>query len=168
MRQRRIGLPILVVLLGVLSACGQSDGDGSVATASGAATPSASASGGSSQYAKALDFAKCMRGNGLPDFPDPDATGGMNLGGSGIDRNSTQFKNGMEACQDLLPDGGEKTAANTEQVAQMGKYAKCMRDNGLPDFPDPGPDGFDPGSFNTKDPAFAAAQNACKQFLTWR
>ncbi|MEJ3742252.1 hypothetical protein WEI85_03000 [Actinomycetes bacterium KLBMP 9797] len=31
---------------------------------------------------------------------------------------------------------------------QGRKFAQCMRENGVPDFPDPGPDGgFDPGQF---------------------
>lgn len=174
MRQHRIRLlaaaPVLAVLLGVLSACGEPESESTVPSAGGTAAPSATPSGGSSEYAQSLAFANCMRDNGLPDFPDPDpnAADGLNLGGTTIDRGSTQFKNAMEACQDLLPAGSEKAEANTEQIAQMTKYAECMRKNGLPDFADPGPGGFDPGGWNTDDPAFKTAADACKELLTWR
>lgn len=172
--RRRIGLlfavPVLAVLATAAGACGgESDGNTGVPSVSGGtAAPSASPSGASGEYQQQLAFSQCMRENGLPDYPDPDPNGQANLGNSTIDRNSTAFKNAYEACQDKLPSGGEKPQANTEQLAQMTQYAKCIRDNGVPDFPDPGPDGFDPGSFPTDDPAFQQAQEACQQFLTWR
>lgn len=159
MRRHIIGLAVTLVLMG---ACGQSDGGNDVP----GGTPSPSAGG---EYAQVLAFAKCMRENGLPDFPDPAPDGSLDAGGGTIDRTSTQYRNALEACQTLRPGGtGGKPGVDAEQLAQMGKYAKCMRENGLPDFPDPGPNGFDPGAFNNSDPAYAAAAKACQEFLTWR
>ena len=44
-------------------------------------------------------------------------------------------------------------------------YAQCMRDNGVPDFPDPGPSGhfaLDHDEFDRDDPDFRAAMEACR------
>jgi hypothetical protein len=61
--------------------------------------------------ARLLKFAACMRAHGLPKFPDPNPEGGISVNkNSGIDRNSAQFKEAEEACEDLLPGargGGE-------------------------------------------------------------
>lgn len=50
---------------------------------------------------QALDFARCMRAHGVPDFPDPTAAGnggiGYNL--SGIDTNSPQYQSANRICQ---------------------------------------------------------------------
>ena len=67
-------------------------------------------------YAGALKFAKCMRENGLPDFPDPPPPGsGPETRGSesgqpqsdDVDPESPAFKRAMQACRDLIPSGAE-------------------------------------------------------------
>ena len=63
----------------------------------------------------ALNFSKCMRSHGVPNFPDPEFHSGGGVGiriggkGSGIDPNSPQFKAAQKACQSELP--GPKGAA---------------------------------------------------------
>jgi hypothetical protein len=57
------------------------------------------------QQQQMLEFAKCMRANGV-DMPDPDPNGGFNLGGRNIDRNDPKFQKAMEACRSKLPGGG--------------------------------------------------------------
>ena len=46
-------------------------------------------------------------------------------------------------------------------------YAQCMRDNGVPDFPDPDPDGRlrGPAHEQQDDPKFRAAMETCRQKL---
>jgi hypothetical protein len=56
----------------------------------------------------ALKFSQCMRTHGVPNFPDPNVSGGgvrLTIGGgpSGIDPNSPQFKAAQKACQSDLP-----------------------------------------------------------------
>jgi hypothetical protein len=54
---------------------------------------------------KLLEFAVCMRANGVPKFPDPDADGGLTITrNGGLDPNSPQFKAADKACMKLLPD----------------------------------------------------------------
>jgi hypothetical protein len=59
---------------------------------------------------QALKFSQCMRSHGVPNFPDPKASGGgMELAipkSAGIDPNSPQFKAAQKACQKLLPGQG--------------------------------------------------------------
>jgi hypothetical protein len=55
---------------------------------------------------KMLQFVSCMRKNGVPNFPDPNAKGQeLITGGQGIDPNSPQFKSALQACGKLLPGG---------------------------------------------------------------
>ncbi|MEV0403310.1 hypothetical protein [Actinoallomurus sp. NPDC050550] len=62
--------------------------------------------------------------------------------------------------------GGGTTGGSTKAV----KYAECMRKNGVPEFPDPAPDGRvmltgKKGSgLDPESPQFKAATQACKAF----
>jgi hypothetical protein len=160
-RMLLVGGAMAVALAGALAGCGGSGGK-----VAGGATASPSAS---SAYAQSVKFAQCMRNNGVPQFPDPDPSGGGSLtAGSGVDRDSADYQKALQACHTLLPGGTATKTADAAQLAQMTKFAGCMRSHGMPDFPDPGPDGYQPGDLDTKDPAYPAASEACKQYLTWR
>src|SRR5215207_3426139 len=116
----------LVALIG--AGCGGNGGGGANATAA--------------NQEKAVKFAECMRENGVSEFPDPDASGNLTidgvLNGSGIDPNSPTWKGAIAACEDLQPPGftggGERSA--DQQDAAL-KFAQCIRENGVEDFPDP-------------------------------
>jgi hypothetical protein len=94
---------------------------------------------------QAVKFAECMRANGVRAFPDPDASGTLTIdaiaNGSSIDTSSTAFKQAIAACKSLQPPGfvGHKRSAEEQDNAL--KFAQCIRDNGVKDFPDPTPDG---------------------------
>ena len=94
---------------------------------------------------KALKFAACMRDKGVSAFPDPDASGDLTIdqvvNGSSLDTNSAAFKQALSACKDLEPAGFTGTKRTPEQQKVALKFAQCMRDNGVKDFPDPAPDG---------------------------
>ncbi len=66
---------------------------------------------------QALKFSECMRTHGVPNFPDPNFSGGgarvtLKLGGkaSGVDPNSPQFQAAQKACQSDLPFKGKAGA----------------------------------------------------------
>jgi hypothetical protein len=108
----------------------------------------ADASGGNSTAAnreQAMKFSQCMRDNGVSQFPDPDASGALTMdsvaNGSSVDPNSATFQQALSACRDLEPAGftGKKRSAEQQQAAL--KFAQCIRDNGVKDFPDPDPNG---------------------------
>jgi hypothetical protein len=174
MRRYTIALLLgLAALTATLSACGDDDGGGGVASAGGDATESA-ADGGEelSGFEEALAYSECMRDNGVPDFPDPEENGdgGIRLGMPGdgsLDPESEEFQAAEEACKDLTPGPKEGATIDPEAYEAMVAYSECMRDNGVPEFPDPqegggiimrgGEMGFDPNSEE-----FKAAQEACE------
>ena len=92
-------------------------------------------------HQQAVKFAACMRANGVRGFPDPDASGTFTIegiaNGSSLDPSSAAFERAIAACKDLEPPGfmGHKRSAQ-EQAAAL-KFAQCIRDNGVKDFPDP-------------------------------
>jgi hypothetical protein len=94
---------------------------------------------------KAMKFAECMRDNGVSEFPDPEASGGLTVdgvvNGSSLDPSTPAWKEAIGACKDLQPPGftGHKRSAEEQENAL--EFAQCMRDNGVEDFPDPAPDG---------------------------
>ena len=154
-------------MVALISACGSN---------APAATGSGSSGGGNSaaNVAQAVKFAQCMRANGVSQFPDPDASGALTIdgvvNGSSLDPNSPTFQQAISACKDLEPPGFMGNTRSAQQQAAALKFAQCMRDNGVPDFPDPtanGPiidttripsmAGKDPRS----DPGFNAAKNKC-------
>ena len=95
-------------------------------------------------HQQAAKFAECMRANGVREFPDPDASGTLTIDGianrSSVDTSSAAFKQAIAACKDLQPAGfiGHKRTAQEQENAL--KFAQCIRDNGVKDFPDPTPD----------------------------
>jgi hypothetical protein len=140
--------------------------------ACGSDAPAATGSG--SNVAQAVKFAQCMRANGVPDFPDPDASGTLTIdgvvNGSSLDPNSATFQQAISACKDLEPAGFMGHTRSAQQQEAALKFAQCMRDNGVPDFPDPTADGpiIDTtripsmaGKDPRSDPGFNAAKNKC-------
>ncbi|MDQ6727631.1 MAG: hypothetical protein M3066_15900 [Actinomycetota bacterium] len=91
--------------------------------------------------AQALKFAGCMRQNGVKAFPDPDASGDLTIdqvaNGSSLDTNAPAFKQALSVCKDLEPPGFTGAARSPEQQQAALKFAQCIRDSGVPDFPDP-------------------------------
>jgi hypothetical protein len=91
---------------------------------------------------QAVKFAECMRDNGVSEFPDPDASGGLTidgvLNGSSLDPNTPVWQNAIAACEDLQPPGftGDEEVTAEEQETRL-EFAQCIRDNGVEDFPDP-------------------------------
>jgi hypothetical protein len=123
---------------------GSSGGNKNAATAP-AQTGIGSGGSNATNRDQAVKFAECMRKNGVREFPDPDASGTLTIDGianrSSVDTSSAAFKQAIAACKDLQPPGfiGHKRTAQEQENAL--KFAQCIRDNGVKDFPDPTPDG---------------------------
>ena len=118
-------------------------------------------------------YAECMRENGVPDFPDP-AGGRLTIraGEGGLNPDSPEFQAAREACRDLAPQGrdGGAGGGGGELQAQALEFAQCMRENGVPDFPDPQFSGGGvrmrlPRGVDEDSPQFQAAQQACQSLL---
>ena len=91
---------------------------------------------------QAVKFAECMRDNGVDEFPDPDASGGLTIdgvvNGSSLDTSTPSWETAIATCKDLQPPGftgrGRRSAGQQEAALE---FAQCIRDNGVKDFPDP-------------------------------
>ncbi|MBM2620734.1 hypothetical protein JIG36_35065 [Actinoplanes sp. LDG1-06] len=126
---RKLLVPLMLLAL-PLAACSPSE-------RSAAPNPSASAT---DQNAQLRAYAKCMRANGV-DMPDPNADGVLSM--PGIKADSPEMKNveaAAEKCRDLAPAMDEPRKISAEDLAKARELSKCMRENGLPDFPDPDPE----------------------------
>jgi hypothetical protein len=161
-----LALPLTLGL--ALAGCGGSDSGTGVATAgdgTGAGPTTSASAAALSNEDRQREFAKCMRENGV-DMPDPEpGQGGIRIQRSpGGDR--AKVEAAMQACRSLLPNGGEGMKLDAEQIEQLRQMAKCMRENGVPNFPDPDADGtinFQAGSgFDREDPKFQAAMEKCR------
>jgi hypothetical protein len=142
MSRKRRPLALLALMAGValISACGSTAPAG---TASGSSAGGTSGSTASAQ--KAVKFAECMRSNGVSQFPDPGASGNLTIdavvNGSKLDPNAPAFKQAISACKALEPPGFTGTKRSSQQQSAALKFAQCVRANGVPDFPDPLPNG---------------------------
>jgi hypothetical protein len=150
-------LPLIMLLAAgcglALAACGSS-GKSSSGTAKGTASAF-------------LAFSTCMRSRGVTNFPDPSAGGGFHITpGEGIDPQSPSFQAAQHTCKKLLPGGGPGPVSQAQKV-QLLANAQCMREHGVPNYPDPT---FPPGGgieqflgpgINPQSPAFQSAARHC-------
>ena len=118
-----------------------------------------------------LAFTQCMRDNGI-DLPDPDPDTGLpKLEGDQVDPSNPTFQKAMKACESLQPEGGVRGEGEVgpEELDKFQAYAECMRENGLPDFPDPQPGGeggmFGSGNVDRTSPTFQKANDKCGDLL---
>jgi hypothetical protein len=163
-RMRLVAVPML--LLTVLGGCAEKENRQQVASAGGG--PAASASAPADQAAQGREFAKCMRAAGveMPD-PGPDGMVGMPAMRADDKAGTTKMEAAMEKCREFLPTGGEPPKASAEDLAKARDYAKCIREHGLPDFPDPDPE---TGRFSLQGKEsdgmknLAKASENCQQF----
>ena len=131
------------------------------------ASPSPSANGGN---AALLEAAKCMRANGFPNYPDPvqNRDGIWQFPESAGDQApppacEALFRNAKQGAPDQRRD-----KISADEMAKLRQFAQCMRDKGLPDWPDPDNE----GSFllptrlrpPNVDPTMQTAEEACNQF----
>jgi hypothetical protein len=123
-----------------------------------------------------LAYAKCMRENGV-DMPDPQFDGGrvMQRGPDGkVPRE--KLRKAEEACREHM-EKIEPPELSDEQQQEMKDaalaHARCMREQGIENFPDPtfDEDGgaqirIGPGTgLDPEDPDFQAAEEACRDEL---
>jgi hypothetical protein len=133
----------LAGLIGLVSAgCGSntSSTTGSAGSASSTdATSSADTTGSGAdkkltKQEKAVKFAECMRANGVPHFPDPDPNGDSNFG---VDVTREVWLKAVDACKALKPPGALSSKRTPREQSASLRFAQCVRDHGVKDFPDP-------------------------------
>ncbi|MEV5766317.1 hypothetical protein AB0L34_17355 [Micromonospora sp. NPDC052213] len=165
MRRGLLAVPLLVAL--AVAGCGGSGDGPAVATAGGGGAEPVSASTAAQlgDEERQLKFAECMRENGV-EVPDPEP-GGARLFRFDGKTDPGKVQAAMEKCRQHLPNGGEKPKLDPEQVDRMRKLAACMRENGVPEFPDPSADGgiqLRLDAMNVDDQQVKAAMEKCRQY----
>lgn len=117
----------------------------------------------------ALAYAQCMRDNGYAEFPDPTPDGGMRF--QITPDSAPRFEKAAAACRHLAPEGMRDDDISPEQLEALVNLSQCVRDNGIPAFPDPGPKGnFDLSNagIGPGDPGLEAAMDVCRDEAGFR
>lgn len=84
-----------------------------------------------------IAFAKCMRSNGVPNFPDPNGSGGFPVHGR-FDPQSPAVKAAQAKRDKLLPEcPGSGPPPSRQTLAKFLNIARYIRHRGVSDFPDP-------------------------------
>jgi hypothetical protein len=146
MRRTLRPLAALAMLALIVAGCSNGSAEnGNTSTANSTGTASSTSTAGSSTAAshnstatpreKAVKFAECMRENGYPDFPDPKASGEFPT--FGISVSPAVWTKALGACKELQPPGSFSAHLSTKQLSAARKFAQCIRENGVKDFPDP-------------------------------
>jgi hypothetical protein len=175
---------VLAAALGLLgAACGGGSPRNHVAqlgstTATTQSTSSSSTVAGSAKQNDPVAFSRCMRTNGVRNFPDPNSSGAIpKVGLQQLGVSSSQFQAAQRACQHLLPNSGQSSPAQVQQVMNaLSRFARCVRSHGVSNWPDPlaesdagqpGTPGFPrsmPG-INQSSPLVKSAMGACQHLL---
>jgi hypothetical protein len=121
----------LVALISLISAGCGSNAPSETGTASSTGT---GGNKNATDQDKAVKFAECIRENGVPHFPDPDAKGEFDFG---IDVSQAVWKKAVDACKNLQPPGTLSGNRSPKQQSTALRFAQCIRENGVKDFPDP-------------------------------
>ena len=123
----------IVALIGAGCSNGSAE-NGNTGTAS--STPTASSTGTKKLTArdKAVKFAECIRAHGVSDFPDPNAKNDFEYG---VSVSKTVWTQAVDACKALQPPGTLSSKRTPKQQSASLRFAQCIRDNGVKDFPDP-------------------------------
>jgi hypothetical protein len=130
----------LAALIGLISAgCGSnaSSESGSDSSPDAANNTRSTARGTTTKLTaqeKAVKFAECMRANGVPHFPDPDSKGEVNFG---VDVSREVWLKAVDACKALKPPGALSSKRTPKEQSASLRFAQCVRDHGVKDFPDP-------------------------------
>jgi hypothetical protein len=171
-----IAVAVAVALAGltlVAAGCGGSSGEGVAQVGTTRTTTSTgAASQGGSREPSLTSHSACMRAHGVPNFPDPGRDGGVRIP-STINQQSPAFQAAQRACDGLVRKGGSLSPQQQAQrLQQLLAFAKCMRENGVPGFPDPklnadGGIGMDTSraDFDSRSPQFRKAENVCRNLL---
>jgi hypothetical protein len=130
------------------------------------------------------DLVRCVRQNGAPGMPDLPVRNGHivlpneNTVDEATKRNIDAARQACQSVENRIPPSVLEKAGDQNQnrqgptaadVPKLRQYAKCMRDNGIPDWPDPKADGSFPLA-NTpiaregKSPRIITAMQACDKY----
>jgi hypothetical protein len=153
-----------------LLACGALLAASAALTACSSSSASRPASGGTAAAgtpdASTESIVQCYRTHGDPTFPDPVYDPNDGRWHFAVSPGSAPAST-QQACQHLFPSATTSPPVPQAQFQQLVQLAECMRQHGVPNWPDPDPDGSFPlpPPLQTKTPADAAALRACGRYV---
>jgi hypothetical protein len=160
MRRNLILVAVTLVCAVTVTGCSHASGP-QVATA--ASHPQANATSTDTD-SRLRQYAACLRQHGLHvDDPAP-GQAGVRLDPQDPPETAAAA---VQACMAYATGGDAPTPPSAAQLAQLRKYAGCMRDHGVSAFPDPDPQtgffsGLDKSNYDPSDPTVKAALAACQ------
>ena len=87
--------------------------------------------------AQGVAYSDCMRSHGVPNIPDLNPNGSVNLP-SGINPQAPAFQTAQQSCASLRPGAGSPPPPiSLAQQKSFVANAQCVRKHGVPNFPDP-------------------------------
>jgi hypothetical protein len=123
-----------LALVAVISLIGAGCGSSAPSETGTAGSADPGATKKATDQAKAVKLAECIRAHGVPHFPDPDAKGDFAFG---IDVSPAVWRKAVDACKDLAPPGAFSGKRSPKQQSAALRFAECIREHGVKDFPDP-------------------------------
>jgi hypothetical protein len=130
-----------------------------------------SAPSGTGTHRSVLAYSQCMHAHGVPDFPDPSSSGGIDKDKIIALGNGPQINRASSACEHVMPANGLGPANNQPppqtRFADELALARCVRSHGFPTFPDPTHAAdltramIASAGINLHQPALAQAADAC-------
>jgi hypothetical protein len=158
--RRTLSGAVLLVLVLAVAGCqpAKNDGDG-IASVTGSSKPGTSSSNKPLTKEERAELARkytaCMKEHGVTVQV---VTGDGDSGTTSDEGDSNEAmpdeattRKAQEACRQYEPSGGDLPKLNPDQIDQLRKFTKCMRDNGV-DMGDPDADGRIPVTSGTADP----------------
>ncbi|MBY8871338.1 hypothetical protein K7640_05715 [Micromonospora sp. PLK6-60] len=154
-------LAMIALLLG---GCQRGADEPRVASVSGSQTAAPPAD----REAQLSRYRDCLTQHGVTLLDTPTAEGLPQ-----VDKANTDPKVVGEAqaqCRQFVPSGGDATRPSAQDLETSRRYAACLRQHGVPDYPDPDPVTGDPridddlGARLKADPKMATATQACAEF----
>jgi hypothetical protein len=176
-RRQLAGIILLLaalLLAMALTACAGASGASGIATADGGTSqPSPSTSSDTASLTdaqKARKFAQCMQEHGIDVTVSQDGKGGSGIMIKGASK--AKVDAATKACQKYAPgSGGSNRRPDPKALAQARRFAQCMRDHGVTDFPDPDPtggirvEGKKGSDLAPDNPTLQKAQKACESLI---
>lgn len=145
-----------------------------------AANAAGTHSGATSTASRAFAFAHCMRSHGVQHYPDPSTSGAFDkakLTTQQLAVSTSVINSAGRTCQHLYPTSHQSPDAYDHTVmTALSKFARCVRGNGVSNWPDPLAES-DPGQPNTPGfprnmpninqnaPKVKSAMNKCQHHL---
>jgi len=144
----------------LLAGCGSGAGSGA---GNGGAGPAAQSSATPDTTTEAI--VHCYRSHGDPSFPDPVYDPNDGRWHFAISPGSAP-ESTQQACRHLFPSVNASPPVPLAQFQQLVRLAQCIRQHGVPNWPDPDPDGSFPLPPSLqKGRATSVAMTACQRYL---